>query len=150
MDLAFVYWYWIVIGIVLMLVEIFIGSFFIFWFGAAAVVTGLIVALIPTLNSVIQLITWGVLSTGLAIAWFKVFKPMATDRTKAGLSKETLVGEVGQVIDAPRGDIKGKMRFPAPLLGNDEWLIISTDEISIGDRVTVTDLSGNALMVKKV
>ena len=36
-----VYWHWIVLGIVLMLAEIFIGSFFIFWFGAAAVVVGL-------------------------------------------------------------------------------------------------------------
>ncbi|MFK7864192.1 MAG: NfeD family protein [Pseudohongiellaceae bacterium] len=149
MDFAFVYWLWIVIGIVLMLAEIFIGSFFIFWFGAAAVLTGLIVALIPALDSVLQLIIWGVLSTTMAVAWFKLLKPMAIDRTKAGLSKEALMGEVGQVIDAPQGDVKGKMRFPAPLLGNDEWLIISDDEVSVGDRVSVIDLSGNALIVRK-
>jgi membrane-bound ClpP family serine protease len=48
MDFELLYWHWIVAGIALMLAEIFIGSFFIFWFGAAAVVTGLIVVLIPS------------------------------------------------------------------------------------------------------
>ena len=32
MELA--YWHWIVLGLALMQAEIFIGSFFIFWFGA--------------------------------------------------------------------------------------------------------------------
>lgn len=149
MDIELIYWYWIVVGIALMLTEIFIGSFFIFWFGAAAVLTGLLVALLPNLNAVVQIITWGILSTAMAVAWFKFLKPLAKDRTKAGLSKEALFGETGQVIDAPNGDRKGTMRFPAPVLGNDEWLIISQDELSIGDRVSVIDLSGNALIVKK-
>ena len=33
MEFAFEYWHWIVFGIALMLSEIFIGSFFIIWFG---------------------------------------------------------------------------------------------------------------------
>jgi membrane protein implicated in regulation of membrane protease activity len=149
MGFELLYWHWIVVGIVLMLADIFIGSFFVFWFGAAAVVTGLLVALIPSLNDVIQVIAWGVLSTAIAMAWFKYLKPLSKDRTKAGMSKEALLGEVGQVIDAPNGDSKGTIRFPAPVLGNDEWLIISEDPLAIGDRVSVIDLSGNALIVKK-
>lgn len=149
MGFELLYWHWVVAGIVLMLTEIFIGSFFIFWFGAAAVVTGLLVAFIPSLNDVIQVIAWGILSTVLAIAWFKYLKPLSKDRTKAGMSKEALLGEIGQVINAPSGDSKGTIRFPAPVLGNDEWLIISEDSLVIGDRVGVIDLSGNALIVKK-
>lgn len=149
MDVELLYWHWIVIGIALMLAEIFIGSFFIFWFGAAAVVTGLVVAVIPSPNAAVQISVWGILSIALALAWFKFLKPLSTDRTKAGLSKEALFGEIGQVIDAPNGDSKGTIRFPAPLLGNDEWLIISQDALVIGDRVSVIDLSGNALIVKK-
>jgi len=41
------------------------------------------------------------------------------------------------------------LRFPAPLLGSDEWLIISQDDLTAGDRVSVIDLSGNSLIVKK-
>ena len=150
MELAIEYWHWIVFGIVLMLSEIFIGSFFIFWFGAAAVVVGLLILPIPDMSPTAQLIIWAVSSASFALAWFKLVKPLNVDKTKAGLSKEALVGEIGQVLQIPSGDKRGKVRFPAPVLGSDEWLIISHDTVSIGDRVSVIDLSGNALIVEKV
>ena len=73
-----------------------------------------------------------------------------SDRTKAGLSKEAITGEVGQVLVVPTGEKRGKLRFPAPVPGADEWIIISQDELAIGDRVSVVDVSGNSLIVKKV
>ena len=150
MEFAIEYWHWIVFGIVLMLSEIFIGSFFIFWFGAAAVVVGLLIVPLPDMSPTAQLIIWAVSSASFALAWFKLVKPLNVDKTKAGLSKEALVGEIGQVLQIPSGDKRGKVRFPAPVLGSDEWLIISHDTVSIGDRVSVIDLSGNALIVEKV
>tara|TARA_B100001173_G_scaffold181399_1_gene156586 strand:- start:1552 stop:2004 length:453 start_codon:yes stop_codon:yes gene_type:complete len=150
MEFAFEYWQWIVFGIVLMLSEIFIGSFFIVWFGAAAVVVGLLVLPLPNMSGTAQLVIWAISSASFALAWFKLIKPLNIDKTKAGLSRESLLGEVGQVLQVPSGDKRGKVRFPAPVLGSDEWLIISHEAVSIGDRVSVVDLSGNALIVKKV
>ena len=150
MEFAVEYWHWIVFGIALMLSEIFIGSFFIFWFGAAAVVVGLLIVPLPDMSPTAQLIIWAVSSAAFALVWFKLVKPLNVDKTKAGLSKEALVGEIGQVLQIPSGDKRGKVRFPAPVLGSDEWLIISHDTVSIGDRVSVIDLSGNALIVEKV
>jgi len=150
MEFAFDYWQWIVFGIALMLSEIFIGSFFIVWFGAAAVVVGLLILPLPNMSGTAQLVIWAISSASFALAWFKLIKPLNIDKTKAGLSKEALLGEVGQVLQVPSGDKRGKVRFPAPVLGSDEWLIISHETVSIGDRVSVVDLSGNALIVKKV
>ena len=150
MEFGIEYWHWIVFGIALMLSEIFIGSFFIFWFGAAAVVVGLLILPLPDMSPTAQVIIWAVSSASFALAWFKLVKPLNVDKTKAGLSKEALVGEIGQVLQIPSGDKRGKVRFPAPVLGSDEWLIISHDTVSIGDRVSVIDLSGNALIVEKV
>ena len=150
MEFAFEYWHWIVFGIGLMLSEIFIGSFFIVWFGAAAIVVGLLLLPLPNMSGTAQLILWAISSASFALAWFKLIKPLNIDKTKAGLSKEALLGEVGQVLQVPSGDKRGKVRFPAPVLGSDEWLIISHEAVSIGDRVSVVDLSGNALIVKKV
>ncbi|NKB34066.1 MAG: NfeD family protein [Pseudomonadales bacterium] len=149
MDFALLYWYWIVFGIALVLSEIFLGSFFIFWFGAAAVVVGLLMLPLPDMSVIAQIIIWAITSTTFAFAWFKLIKPLNTDKTKAGLSKEALLGEMGQVLQAPNGEKRGKVRFPVPLLGSNEWLIISQDELDIGDRVSVVDLSGNALIVEK-
>ncbi|HJN95151.1 MAG TPA: NfeD family protein [Gammaproteobacteria bacterium] len=149
MDFALLYWHWIVFGIALMLFEIFLGSFFIFWFGAAAVVVGLLLIPLPAITETAQIIMWAVSSTAFAFAWFKLIKPLNVDKTKAGLSREALLGEIGQVLKIPNGEKRGKVRFPAPLLGSDEWLIISQEDLDIGDRVSVVDLSGNSLIVKK-
>lgn len=149
MEFELLYWHWIVLGVILMLSEIFLGSFFIFWFGAAALSVGFAMLVIPGMSAAAQLITWAFSSTVFAIGWFKFIKPLSVDRTKAGLSRESLLGEIGQVLDPPNGDRFGKLRFPAPILGSDEWLIISQDELAIGDRVSVIDLSGNSLIVTK-
>jgi len=142
-------WHWVVFGIAVMVSEMFLGTFFILWFGAAAVVVGVMLFLIPDLSMTWQILLWTILSSVLAVGWFKYLKPLSIDKTKAGLSKEAITGEVGQVLIVPTEDKRGKLRFPAPVLGADEWIIISQDELTIGDRVSVVDVSGNSLIVKK-
>ena len=149
MDLTLLYWHWVVIGVALMLVEIFVGTFSIFWFGAAAIVIGIVLVVFPDLNIAVQIIAWALLSTLFAFGWFRFLKPLAVDKTKAGLSRETLLGESGQVLSPPNGEKRGTVRFPAPVLGSDEWLFISQDQLSVGDRVSVIDVSGKSLIVKK-
>lgn len=149
MEFELLYWHWIVFGIAVMLSEIFLGSFFIFWFGAAAIIVGLMLVPFPAIPEAAQLIIWAFSSLAFAVGWFKFLKPLSTDKTKAGLSKEAMLGEIGQVLSPPNGEKRGTIRFPAPLLGADEWQILSQDSLSIGDRVSVVDLSGNSLIVKK-
>ena len=144
------YWLWISAGAALMIAEIFIGSFFVFWFGLAAVLVGFVLLLFPELAAAAQISIWAVLSGMLALLWFRYVKPLARDRTKAGLSREALIGQVGQVLQPPTEAARGTIRFPAPLLGSDEWQILSEDPLTIGDRAHVTDLSGNALIVRKM
>lgn len=143
-------WHWIVFGIGLMIFEMFLTTFFILWFGAAAVIVGTLAYFVPDLSVNFQILTWTILSSVLAWSWFKYLKPLSIDRTKAGLSKESIVGEIGQVLVVPIEDKRGKLRFPAPILGDDEWIIMSQDTLAIGDRVTVVDVSGNSLIVKRV
>lgn len=149
MEFELLYWHWIILGLALMLGEIFLGSFFIFWFGAAAIVVGLILLPFPGISAATQIIIWAFSSTMFAIGWFKFLKPLSKDHTTAGLSREKLLGEIGQVLEPPTGEKFGKLRFPVPVLGSDEWLIISEDELHPGDRVSVVDLSGNSLIVTK-
>lgn len=149
MEIHIYYWHWIVFGISLMLSEIFIGSFFIFWFGASATAVGVLLILIPQLSLTTQLISWTILSLVFIVAWFKLFKPLSIDKTKAGLSREALIGEVGQIISTPTSEKNGIVRFPVPLLGANEWEVISQEELTVGDRVKVTEVSGNSLIVAR-
>jgi len=151
MEFEIVYWHWIVFGIFLMLTEIIVPSFTILWFGAGAVIVGAVLWLAPELSMTNQIMLWTISSAAFTIAWFKYLKPLSIDKTKAGLSLESAVGEVGQVLQIPNDSRHGTLRFPAPVLGNDEWLFICKEQdLEVGDRVRVTDVSGNSLIVTKV
>ena len=143
------YWHWIVVGIGLILLEIPLPSFTSLWFGAAAVVVGVLLFFVPDLSFTLQVVIWTVLSVLLTWMWFKFLKPLSIDKTKAGLSREMILGEVGQVLVVPDGERRGRLRFPASVLGADEWQFISQETLAVGDRVRVTDVSGNSLIVTK-
>ena len=150
MAIEILYWHWIVFGIGLMLLEMLLPSFTALWFGTGAILTGALLFLFPTMELALQLLLWTILSSLMTFLWFRYLKPLSIDKTKAGLSREALVGEVGQVITKASEHRRGTLRFPAPILGSDEWLFIGEEELAVGDRVRVTDISGNSLMVKKV
>lgn len=143
------YWHWIVFGIGLVLLELALPSFTALWFGAGAIVIGILLYLFPAMTMTTQIVLWTVMSSLLTWLWFKYLKPLSIDKTKAGLSREAIVGEVGQVLSIPTTDRRGTLRFPAPIVGSDEWMFITEEELAIGDRVRVTDISGNSLIVTK-
>jgi inner membrane protein len=150
MSFEIEYWHWVVFGVLLILSEIAITTFFVLWFGVAAIIVGAILFFAPEISLSWQIFFWTLLSSLLAVVWFKYLKPLSIDRTKAGLSREAIVGETGQVISVPTEARRGRLRFPAPILGADEWEIISSDTLAVGDRVRVKDVSGNSLLVEKV
>lgn len=149
MEHTLLYWHWIILGVALILSELVITTFFILWFGAAALVVAIVLLIAPTLPVSLQILIWTALSVILAALWFKYLKPLSTDKTMAGLSREAIIGQAGQVIRPPVDDNKGLLRFPAPILGDDEWMIISAETLQAGDRVRVIDVVGNALLVAK-
>ena len=146
MSLA--YWHWIVFGILLCGVEIFAPSFTILWFGLGALLVGALLALWPSLPLVAQLAIWGAATVALAIGWFRFFKPRMGDRTKAGLSREAAVGQVGMVVRTASEHARGVVRFSVPLLGTEEWPFICEQTLAAGDRCRVVDVLGNALLVQ--
>lgn len=147
--MAMLYWHWLVLGMLLAVAEIFLPSFTLLWFGAGAIAVGVVSWLLP-LSLTAQLWIWVITSLSFTVAWFKLFKPLMADHTKAGLGRETAIGEVGQVIRLPLADGRGRVRFTTPLLGDDEWdFIVAADSapLSLGDRAVVKEFSGNTLIV---
>ncbi len=149
-EFVVLYWHWIVLGIALMAMEILLPSFVALWFGAAAVIVGVLLLFIPSLSVAMQVVLWVIFSIIFTWLWFRIMQPLAIDKTKAGLSREAIVGEIGQVLSAPTTERRGTLRFSVPILGADEWPFICSDEVASGDRVRVSDISGNDLIVIKV
>jgi membrane protein implicated in regulation of membrane protease activity len=148
-DFTLLYWHWLVFGMILIIAELFIPSFTIFWFGLGALLVALGLWLLPDLAFSWQLFLWALASSLFTFLWFRYFKGMMPDRTKAGVALEAIVGESGQVIRAPEESRKGTVRFATPLLGSEEWSFICEQPVAVGDRVFVRDIAGNALIVEK-
>jgi membrane protein implicated in regulation of membrane protease activity len=150
MELELAHWHWLVLGIALVIFEIFLPSFTIFWFGLGAIIVGIVLWLFPDMALVVQLLIWLVASCGFALFWFKALKPKMIDKTSAGIARESVIGEAGQVIKAPMAERRGMVRFTTPVLGSDEWEFICEQDACVGDRVFIKEFSGNTLIVVKL
>ena len=143
-------WHWLVLGFVLLIIEMFVPTFACLWFGAAAIIVAALAWLLPISVSV-QVIIWLVLSAAFLVVWFKFVKPLSVDRTKAGLGGSVIVGETGMIVVSPQPDHAGVVRFSVPIVGAAEWMCRTTGEvIAVGERVVVTDIIGNELIVSSM
>ena len=143
-------WHWLVLGFVLLIIEMFVPTFASLWFGGAAIIVAALAWLLPISVSM-QIIIWLVLSAIFLVAWFKFIKPLSVDRTKAGLGGSVIIGETGMIIVAPQLERAGVVRFSVPIVGAAEWMCrTSGEQVAVGDRVIVTDIVGNELIVSSM
>ncbi|MGO2225536.1 MAG: NfeD family protein [Psychrobacter celer] len=143
-------WHWLVLGFLLLIVEMFVPTFASLWFGAAAIIVAALAWLLP-ISLFVQVVIWLVLSAVFLVAWFKFIKPLSVDRTKAGLGGSVIVGETGMIVLSPQPERAGIVRFSVPIVGAAEWMCRTTgEEVAVGERVVVTDIVGNELIVKSM
>ncbi|WP_440464493.1 NfeD family protein [Psychrobacter sp. ASPA161_6] len=143
-------WHWLVLGFVLLIVEMFVPTFASLWFGAAAIIVAALSWLLP-ISLAVQIVIWLVLSAVFLLAWFKFIKPLSVDRTKAGLGGSVIIGETGMIIVPPQPERAGMVRFSVPIVGAAEWMCRTKGEqVAVGDRVIVTDIVGNELVVSSM
>lgn len=141
-------WHWAVIGMLLMIGELFIPSFAMLWFGVAALVTALLLWAVP-MGLLSQVVIWLGLSIVACILWFRLIQPRIKTRTKAGLGGSVIVGEIGMIVSPVLTNGLGVVRFSVPKVGAAEWACRTLDgrPIEVGTRVIVTAVMGNELIV---
>jgi len=147
LDTNIVYWHWIVFGLALITIELFAPVFVMLWLGLAAIIVGLL-SLVISLSFSTELVVWAGLSTAFLLLWHRFISPKMSNQTLAGLSREAIISQIGMVISYSEQQGRGKLKFPAPVVGNDEWEFIYSGSLQNGDKVQVTDISGNSLIVK--
>lgn len=150
MEFEVLWWQWVVTGIGLVILEIFLPSFIALWFGLGAIIVGLLAWAFPKMGVSAEVLIWIISSGIFVLIWFKYVKPTMVDKTKAGVSREGAIGERGQVIKAPVDGGRGRVRFNLPVLSEDEWPFICETPVVAGDKVAIKDFSGNTLVVEKL
>jgi len=149
MDFQILYWHWLVLGVLLIVAEIFIPSFTILWFGLGAILVGLALML-GDFDFSLQLLLWTLSSITFTVIWFRLIKPRISDRTDTELVRRSSVGESGLVIKLPTDTTNGKLRFSTPILDQDEWEFTCVSEVALGDRLYVEKIDGDHLVVTKL
>lgn len=139
------WWHWLIIGFALCLLELAIPAFVLIWLGIAALVLGLLAAVVP-MPLAGQLLVWAALSVILVFVWMRVFKTKG-DRTRVGTS-ESALGEVGLLVSDVMPYQPGQVLFQRPLLGTDRWECVSAQKLKAGERVKVLKVEGHTVVVE--
>ena len=151
MDMELAWWHWMVIGLGLGLLELFVASFFVIWFGLGALLVGVAMLLIPNMAFSAQILLWTAASVAMTVLWFKVLRKDA-GKTRSGQADEAL-GEIGVLVRAvePLGveSARGEVRFQKPVMGSDVWPCLADEAIAAGERVRVLAVDGQLLKVGK-
>ncbi len=142
------WWAWIVGGILLMLSELAITSFYIIWFGLGALLVGLLMLLMPDISLTVQVAVWTLASLTMVVLWFRVFK-QSRHKTLVGTAGGEVLGEIGLLVGAVAPFERGKVRFQRPVLGSEEWVCLADAAIAAGERVKVVAIEGSYLKVSK-
>ena len=141
------WWYWIVLGILLIILEMGTGTFITLGFGIAAVLVGLI-DLAFSLNFVIQITLWLLLSVAIIVLLFKYYKAQPTV-SSTGQSDHGL-DTLGTVTETIEKHGRGKVKFDTPVLGNTLWHATSEEHLDVEQRVSIKEVSGQLINVAAV
>ncbi|NCS65102.1 MAG: hypothetical protein COS39_06655 [Hydrogenophilales bacterium CG03_land_8_20_14_0_80_62_28] len=145
MELA--WWHWMVLGMTLVALEMLVTTFFLIWFGMAALLVGVLM-LFAAPDFATQMVLWAILSVAMTGAWLKFFKN--PDRTRLGQAKEGVKGLSGLMTKPVTETNAGEMMFQRPVLGADRWPVVADEPIAAGERARVVDVLGQTLKVEKI
>ena len=140
------WWHWIVLGIILLILEMNMGTFFMLGLGVAAIIVGIIDTLVDT-SFTMELSIWMLLSILAIAAWFKWFRePPLTDSGQSNYRLDTL----GIVREDIQPHSRGKVTFDAPVLGNTSWHATAKVDIDKNTRVQIVQINGQLIEVEPV
>ncbi|QTR50583.1 NfeD family protein [Candidatus Thiothrix anitrata] len=139
------FWHWLVFGVLLMALEVLVPAMLLMWFGFGAIVTGLLLWLIPDMELSWQLLSFAMVSGGSVLGWRKSrFReenissdsPDLNNRLHSHIGKEYVLTEA--IING-----RGTMR-----VGDTAWRVTGAD-LPSGMRVRVTGVDGVLFIVEK-
>ncbi len=141
-------WVWGAIGLVLLALEMATGTFYIVWFGIAAICVAIALWVFPQLHAAMQFAMFAALSLGSLAIW-KLHYQKTETHSRVGQAQGEEIGRVGVVFEAVGPQQNGKIRFTQGLMGSREWVAVSSQPIDAGSDAVVIAVEGNALRVAK-
>ena len=144
-DLVFVFWYWWVIALILLVLEILTPGYFFMWMAASGFLTGAIVLLIQATSTNMQILIFSVLSVVAIIVWKFYGKRHPTESDRPLLNRRG-VQYIGRVFNLyqPIKNGEGKIKV------DDSIWKVHGEDCDINSRVKVVAVRGTVFEVEKV
>lgn len=136
------HWQWLALGLFLAAAEILVPGFFLIWLAGAAVLTGLLVWLIP-FEMPLQIVFFAVVAFVSVFAGRRFLRDNPAEELDPKMNRrgERLAGETAIVVQAIEAG-SGRVRH-----GDSEWLARGVDAAP-GMRVRITGSDGAVLLVE--
>lgn len=144
-ELDFVFWYWWVLALILLVIELVAPGFFFLWMSAAGFVTGCLVLVFPATPENFQIFEFSVLSIAAITAWrfYSKRHPIESDRPLLNKRGAQYIGRVFNLY-APIENGQGKIRVDDTI-----WKVHGPD-CGLDARVRVVAINGTIFEVERV
>ena len=147
-EAGFSFWSWLIFGVILMAIELFMPGVFVVWIGLAAVISGIIFSIFTDLTLSYQLLTFAILSIICVILGWYIYGQVLTKSSRKDYQTlnngaESFIGnEYSLLEDVVNGRSKAKV-------GDTVWLVQAPNGLKQGAKVIVESVDGVVLKVKK-
>ncbi len=135
--------FWLILGVILMVAEIFTPTFFIFWFGVGAMVAALVSLYFGVY---VQVLTFGAVSMVLVLLTRRLVLSWEPSRK---IHVEEIVGKEALVIET----IDNKQGTGLVKINGDVWRAFSEDDdviVEKGEHVKILRVEGAHVVVRKL
>jgi inner membrane protein len=145
-ELVVVFWYWWVLALVCLVVEILTPGFFFMWLSASGLITGVVAFFIPSLNMNAQIFIFSVLAVIAVTLWYfygKKIHTVPTDQPHLNKRGAQYIGRVFNLYEAIENG-QGKIKV------DDSIWKVHGEDCEVGGKVKVVAIRGTVFDVKKV
>ena len=144
-ELEIVFWYWWVLAVFLLGIEILAPGFFFLWLSVAGLIVGTVLFLFPSTSLEIQLIIYAILSITSILIWRQYGFKNDTETDHPLLNKRgaQYIGRTFTLIE-PIKNGRGKIKADDSI-----WTVLGED-CPIGQQVEVVDVKGTLFEIKLV
>ena len=138
-------WHWLTVAVVIIVIEMTIGTYYLLWVGFAAAATAL-VQWIFGIDWQVQMIVFFIISLGSIAGWYFYDKNNPEVDRMPNLNKR---GHqyIGRNFNLSKAMVNGEGKIN---VNDSTWKVEGTDDLPLGAKVKVIDIVGTTLKVEKV
>ncbi len=143
---------WLATGLVIMGIEILVPGFVVFWFGAGAILTAVMVFfhIIPSDSAVLQWSFFFLSSLGFLALWHFYMKKHFRGKVNDDVRDPTITELRGRVTKAIVPGIPGQVELYSVFHGIKSWQAESDEVLDENEEIRVVESRGIRLLVAKL